>query len=86
MIPICTITDAVHFDYKLVSAKLRYYQVSCSLFVINVFYEETMKMTIFSCLKIICVYLLWNVYLSLWPIFPLLPDFYFIDLVKEYKF
>lgn len=86
MILICTITDAVHFDHKLVSAMLLYSKVSCSLFVINVFYEEIMKVTIFSYLKVICVYLLWNVCLSLWPIFPLLPAFYFIDLVREHKF
>lgn len=79
-------TDAVHFDHKVVSAMLLYYKVSCSLFVTNVFYEEIMKVTIFSCLKVICVYLLWNVCLSLWPILPLLPAFYFTDLVREHKF
>lgn len=65
MISVCTITDAVHFDHKVVSAMLLYYKVSCSPFVINVFYEAIMKVTIFSYLKAICAYLLWNACLSL---------------------
>lgn len=85
MISVCTVTDAVHFDHKVVSAMLFYYKVSCSPFVINVFYEAIMKVTIFSCLKAICAYLLWNACLSLWPIFLTLPAFYFADLGGEHK-